>query len=126
MEAQIGQIVKAHNKSGTYIGEVLQDRDRKYLVKVLAVVKHPMQGDLHNPGQTENVFFHERKALSYNEKVNVSKSAVHAYDDEIPAYDQSLKKAVNDLKTKLQQEESEFNQQALNTLTNLEGQYFNE
>ena len=31
--------------------------------------ENPKQGDLHNPGQTEGVFFHERRALSHFENV---------------------------------------------------------
>ncbi|QAS53858.1 kinase-associated lipoprotein B [Halobacillus litoralis] len=120
-----GTIVKAHYKTGIYIGEVIEDRNRFYLIKVLAVEKHPMQGDLHNPGKTEDVFFHQRKALSYNEKANVQKEAVHAYEEnEIPAYQESLKLAVQTLRSKLTRRETEFNQNAKIQLDNLERQYF--
>ncbi|MDC3418298.1 kinase-associated lipoprotein B [Aquibacillus salsiterrae] len=122
--AKIGQIVKAHYKSGTYIGEVMEDRGKNYLVKVLAVVKHPLQGDIHNYGQTEDVFFHQRKALSYQEKMNVSKSAVHPFEEEIPSYIDSLKEAVEVLENKLLKQESKFNQQALANLSQLKEQYF--
>ncbi|SEI10544.1 kinase-associated protein B [Halobacillus karajensis] len=123
-DIQNGTIVTAHYKTGIYIGEVMEDRNRFYLVKVLAVQKHPMQGDLHNPGKTENVFFHQRKALSYNEKANVQKEAVKAYDGEIPSYEESLKNAVLALKTKLTRRETEFNQSAKQQLDDLESHYF--
>ncbi|WP_226580163.1 kinase-associated lipoprotein B [Halobacillus litoralis] len=120
-----GTIVKAHYKTGIYIGEVMEDRNRFYLVKVLAVEKHPMQGDLHNPGKTEDVFFHQRKALSFNEKANVQKEAVHIYEQqEVPDYQESLKHAVSKLKAKLTRRETEFNQNALHQLESLEKQYF--
>ncbi|MBM7570922.1 kinase-associated lipoprotein B [Aquibacillus albus] len=123
-DAKIGQMVKAHYKSGTYIGEVVEDRGKNYLIKVLAVLKHPLQGDLHNFGETENVFFHQRKALSYQEKMNVSKPAVHPYNDEVPDYLESLKIAVDALEQKLDKEDSTFNQQAALLLEDLRKQYF--
>ncbi|UOQ46063.1 kinase-associated lipoprotein B [Halobacillus salinarum] len=122
---QPGDQVKAHYKSGIYLGEIVEDRNRHYLVKVLAVDKHPMQGDLHNPGKTEEVFFHQRKALSFHEKANVQKEAVHPYHDEIPDYQQSLKESVAKLKEKLTRRETEFNAHALKQVHDLEKQYFN-
>ncbi|WP_053218790.1 kinase-associated lipoprotein B [Virgibacillus senegalensis] len=123
--ASIGEIVKAHYKSGTYIGEVIEDRGANYLIKVLAVVKHPLQGDLHNYGKTEDVFFHQRKALSWQEKMNVSKPAVHPYtENSIPDYESSLKESLDQLKNKLRQQDTAFNQQALKSLQELEQSYF--
>ncbi|KGX89606.1 kinase [Pontibacillus halophilus JSM 076056 = DSM 19796] len=118
------QLVKAHYKTGIYIGRIIEDRGQAYLVEVLAVDKHPQQGDLHNPGQTENVFFHQRKALSFREKANVPKAAAHHYDDEIPAYETSLKDAVEQLKNKLNRRETSFNQRAYENVLDLERQYF--
>lgn len=123
-DAYIGQTVTANYNSGKYIGEVVEDRDKNYLVQVLAVTKHPIQGDLHNPGQTENVFFHQRKALSYQEKMNVAKSAVQPYDGEIPDYRQSLKESLDELKQKLDQADTVFNQKARENLIDLEKRYF--
>ncbi|MFQ3544744.1 kinase-associated lipoprotein B [Halobacillus rhizosphaerae] len=123
-EHNIGDIVKAHYKSGIYIGEVAEDRNRFYLVKVLAVDKHPMQGDLHNPGKTEEVFFHQRKALSFQEKANVQKEAVHSYEGEVPEYEASLRDSMEQLKAKLTRRETEFNKLAVQRLAELEHQYF--
>ncbi|MYL21140.1 kinase [Halobacillus litoralis] len=124
-DIQIGSIVKAHYKTGIYIGEVKEDRGKFYLVQMLAVDKHPMQGDLHNPGQTENVFFHQRKALSYLEKANVQKEAVHPYEEtEIPDYNDSLKQSVEKLKQKLNRRDTDFNSHAADRLSDLEKQYF--
>ncbi|WP_164216539.1 sporulation phosphorelay system protein KapB [Virgibacillus sp. YIM 98842] len=119
-EVNIGDIVRAHYNSGTYIGEVIEDRGERYLIEVLAVYKHPLQGDIHNPGQVEGVFFHERKALAHHEKMNVKKPAVHLYNEEIPEYGPSLKQAVQVYREKLQEKESDFNQAALQKLEGLE------
>ncbi|MFC4558625.1 kinase-associated lipoprotein B [Virgibacillus kekensis] len=116
----VGEVVRAHYNSGKYIGEVVEDRGDRFLIKVLAVQKHPMQGDLHNPGEVEGVFFHERKALARNEKMNVKKPAVHPYEGEIPDYRESLMSAIEKLKQKLTLKDSEFNQKALEKLEELE------
>lgn len=116
----VGDIVRAHYNSGTYIGEVKEDRGKNYLIEVLGVVKHPLQGDLHNPGKVDGVFFHERKALAFHEKANIKKPAVKPYDEEIPAYSESLKKAVSEYKEKLKTEDTPFNEAALKALNNLE------
>lgn len=123
-DAYIGQIVTANYNSGKYIGEVMEDRGKNYLVKVLAVTKHPIQGDLHNPGQTDNVFFHQRKALSYQEKMNAPKSAVQPFEGEVPEYQNSLKRAFHELKSKLEENDTEFNQKARDNLLDLEKRYF--
>lgn len=118
-DIQMGQTVRAHYNSGTYIGEAIEDRGKRLLIKVLAVHKHPMQGDIHNPGKIDGVFFHERKALAYQEKMNVAKPAVHPFDEEVPEYKESLKKATDKLKDKLASNDTEFNQKALKTLEEL-------
>lgn len=123
-DVKITEIVKAHYNSGTYIGEVIEDRGANYLVEVLAVLKHPLQGDLHNYGKLEGVFFHERKALAFHEKMNVKKAAIHPFEGEIPAYGESLKKAVEDYKEKIAAEDSEFNRQSLLKLNGLESNYY--
>ena len=76
-EVKIGDIVTAINKTGKYIGEVTEDRNNAYLVRILAVLKHPMQGDLHNPKQTDVAMFHQRRALAYREQTNVPKNMVN-------------------------------------------------
>jgi len=121
---QPGDIVQAHYKTGKYIGEIMEDRGHVYLVKVLAVLKHPQQGDLHNPGQTDDVFFHQRKALARNEKANISKSSLSEYEGEIPDYQDSLREALDKLKQKLSAKEDDFSDQAQQQLEDLENRYF--
>ncbi|WP_010532295.1 kinase-associated lipoprotein B [Lentibacillus jeotgali] len=120
MAVSVGDIVEVKYNSGKYIGEVLEDRGERYLVKVHAVLKHPTQGDLHNPGETEGVFFQERKALAHYEKMNVVKSAVKSYDGEPPDYHTSLQEAVTKIKEKLSQKDTAFNRQSLKQIEDLE------
>jgi kinase-associated protein B len=123
-ELSIGDIVQAPSKSGIYIGELIEDRHDKYLVKVLGVLKHPMQGDLHHPKQVENVVFHERKALAQFEKVNVLKSVVKLYEDEMPDYGESLKSAVDTYRKQLENKDTPYNQEALKALKVVEESYY--
>lgn len=119
-EVAVGEIVRAHYNSGTYIGEVKEDRVDRYLIEVLAVYKHPLQGDIHHYGMVEDVFFHARKALAHHEKMNVKKAAVHPFDNQIPEYNESLQEAVTVYKEKLSAEDTAYNHAALQKLTELE------
>jgi kinase-associated protein B len=87
MEAHI---VKISYKTGSYIGEVVDEDERRALVKVLAVLRHPEQGDLHHPYDPDAAMFHERRALSYTEKVWLPLQEVQSYDGAIPSYPESL------------------------------------
>ena len=44
------------HKTGAYGVTIKEENDDQVLVQVEQVIKHPKQGDLHNPGQTEGVF----------------------------------------------------------------------
>lgn len=92
-----GQIVRAFRKTGSYIGEVTEVRQDIYIVRVLAVLKHPMQGNLHHPREVEVPFFHERKAHAFREQIQVPSNMVRPYQDEIPHYKDSLQDAVQKL-----------------------------
>ncbi|TQS75973.1 kinase [Ornithinibacillus gellani] len=119
-----GDWVRAHYNSGTYIGKVLEDRGDRFLIEVHAVHKHPLQGDLHQLNRVEDVYFHERKALAYLEKMNVKKAAVHPFDGELPAYAASLKAAVDEARKKLEAKESLYNTKALQAINMLEKTYY--
>lgn len=123
-EFKVGDIIRAHYNSGTYIGEILEDRGNQYLVEVLAVDKHPIQGDLHSPKQVEGVAFHERKALSYKEKMNAKKAATFKYNESVPNYAESLKAAVDTIRANLQKEANDYNQKALEKIADLEKHYY--
>lgn len=120
----VGDIVETNYNSGTYIGEIIQDKGNFALVKILAVIKHPMQGDLHNRGQVEGVAFHERKALAYQEKMNARKRMTKHYDGEVPDYAESLKEAVEQYKQALQTEDTPFNQKSLEKIADLEKHFY--
>lgn len=119
-----GDFVEAEYNSGIYIGKVIEDRRKFYLVEVLAVKKHPTQGDLHNPGKVQGVAFHERKALAFKEKMNAHKRKVIPYTQQVPIYKESLEQAVNTLTLELEKENTDYNQAALHKLKTLEKDFY--
>ncbi|WP_141433844.1 kinase-associated lipoprotein B [Bacillus sp. 03113] len=123
-EYQIGDKVTAFYKTGKYIGEITDIRPQAYLVKVLGVLKHPQQGDLHNPKEVQVALFHERKALSYREQTNVPKNMVKPYDGPIPQYADTLKEALQKMKAELMADPSPFAQLSLKNVETLEKEYF--
>jgi len=120
----VGDKVTAIYKTGKYIGEITDIRPEHILVKVLAVTKHPMQGDLHHPKDVNVPFFHERKALSYREQANIPKKMVKPFEKEVPTYEASLKDAVGKVKEELTQDSSQWAAQSLNNIQALEKEYF--
>ena len=46
------------HKTGSYGVSIIEEDDNQVLVQIEQVIKHPKQGDLHHPNETENVFFH--------------------------------------------------------------------
>lgn len=121
---QIGDKVTAIYKTGKYIGEITDVRPEHYLVKVLAVIKHPLQGDLHHPKDANVGFFHERKALSYLEQANIPKKMVKPFEEEIPHYEASLKIAIRNFKLELEKDSSLFAELSLKNIESLEKDYF--
>lgn len=123
-DKKIGEIVTGLYKTGKYIGEITDIREMHYLVKVKAVLKHPQQGDLHNPKQADVQFFHERRALAFNEQTNIPKQMVKPFADPIPDYKESLKQALDTLKDELLQLDTSWAQKSLEQLSTLEADYF--
>ncbi|KQU19543.1 kinase [Bacillus sp. Leaf13] len=123
-EFNIGDKVTAIYKTGKYIGEINDIRPTSYLVKVLAVVKHPIQGDLHNPKQTEVSMFHQRRALAFRERTNVPKNMVRVFEEEIPEYKESLREAVENMARTLSEVHTEWNNKSLQLLEELAADYF--
>lgn len=122
-ELQVGEAVTAFYKTGKYIGEIKEIRAQSYLVEILAVLKHPMQGDLHHPKTAEGVFFHERKALGFREKTNVPKQMAKNFDGSIPGYQDSLSIAVEKMRQELKEDSSLFAQRSLQNLEIIEKEY---
>lgn len=125
VEISIGDHVEAEYNSGIYVGKVIEDRRNFFLVEILAVKKHPTQGDLHNPGKVEGVAFHERKALAYKEKTNARKRKVTPYAHDIPSYEDSLNQAVKELTKELNKDDTAYNRAALQRLKSLEKDFYN-
>ncbi|SFL72204.1 sporulation phosphorelay system protein KapB [Salibacterium qingdaonense] len=115
--------IKASYKTGVYAGEKIDEKNDKTLMKVAAVLKHPMQGDLHQPRQVDVPLFHERKALAEHEKVWVPTPNVKAFDEEIPPYRESLLKAVVDLENDLTRRNDDYSVKSLETLKELKRDY---
>ncbi|MBS4190731.1 kinase-associated lipoprotein B [Bacillus sp. FJAT-49705] len=123
-EMKVGDIVTAIYKTGKYVGEVTEIRPQHYLVRVLAVVKHPMQGDLHNPKEADVLFFHERRALAYREQTNVPKQMVKPFTEETPDYTTSLRASLEKMKQELKEAGTPWAEQSLKNITSLEKDYF--
>ncbi|MCZ8515889.1 kinase-associated lipoprotein B [Paenibacillus filicis] len=91
----VGMRVRASYKTGEYIGEIAEAPSAvKAAVQILAVVKHPTQGDLHNPMDPDVGFFHQRRALAYREIALMPLNTIRPYHGEVPDYTASLKEAL--------------------------------
>lgn len=123
-ELKIGSIVTGIYKTGKYIGEITEVRPQHYLMRVLAVVKHPMQGDLHSPKEADVLIFHERRALSHREQANIPKQMVKPFEGEVPDYLDSLRAAVDKLSKELAGTPSKWADLSLQALESLEKDYF--
>lgn len=121
---KVGDKVTGIYKTGKYAGEITDIRPEHYLVRVLAVLKHPMQGDLHSPKDIEVGIFHERRALAFREQANIPKKMVKPFEDNIPEYQSSLKDAVAKFKEALQNDESQWAAQSIQNIETLEKDYF--
>lgn len=123
-DLNIGDIVTSIYKTGKYVGEVTDIRPQHYLVRTLAVLKHPMQGDLHNPKEVGFGFFHERKALAFREQANVPKQMVKTYNEIVPSYEESLKTSIQKLRDELKDDNSEWASLSLKNIASIETEYY--
>ncbi|MDO6655803.1 kinase-associated lipoprotein B [Anaerobacillus sp. 1_MG-2023] len=121
---QPGEIVTAGYKTGRYIGEVVDMKSPKAVIKVLAVIKHPTQGDLHNPKQLDVPLFHQRKALAQFEKALVPMSAINHYEGNVPNYNDSLKEALETQSAELKHEGGRWAEASLIEIEKLKDDYF--
>lgn len=120
-----GDTVSCIYKTGKYAGEIFELRTdgKTAVVKILAVLKHPLQGDLHQPKKTDVPLFHERRALSFNEKTNIPLSHVKPFNEPLPDYDSSLRKAVQEYEAALQEEDSPYSRLSYETLQQVKASY---
>lgn len=123
-EIQIGDKVTAIYKTGKYIGEVTNIRPETILVRVLAVITHPTQGDLHSPKDADVLLFHERRALAYREQANIPAKMVKPYTEEIPEYKESLHAAIQKVRDQLANDDSPWAKKSLENIATLEKEYF--
>ncbi|MEK5441390.1 MULTISPECIES: kinase-associated lipoprotein B [unclassified Fredinandcohnia] len=123
-EFKVGDIVTGIYKTGKYIGEITAIKPEHYLVKVKAVLKHPMQGDIHSPKDVHVPLFQERRALAFNEQTNVPKKMVRHYTEDVPEYKSSLREAVEKAKNDLEAEGTEWALRSLENMNVLEKDYF--
>lgn len=121
---KVGDKVTGIYKTGKYAGEITDIRPEHYLVRVLAVLKHPMQGDLHSPKDVEVGIFHERRALAFREQANIPKKMVKPFENDIPDYQSSLKDAITNFKESLHNDDSQWAAQSLRNIETLEKDYF--
>ncbi|NOU85925.1 kinase [Paenibacillus sp. LMG 31460] len=121
---QIGDRVTAEYKTGAYFGEVVEvSSSMKAAVRILAVKEHPTQGDLHNPMDPSVAFFHQRRALSYQEIALIPISTIRPYAGQIPDYQDSLKRALLTQISKLSDMEA-WAGRSLQELDQLQKEYF--
>ncbi|ARJ51392.1 sporulation phosphorelay system protein KapB [Staphylococcus lutrae] len=111
------------HKTGVYVVEVVENQENQCLVKVLQVIKHPKQGDLHHPNEVEGVFFHERKALSLYEKRLTSQSRLSPFDGEIEDYTVTLQRALTALENQLKAMDTPYAHASLDCLEQLKKDY---
>jgi kinase-associated protein B len=123
-DIQIGDQVTAIYKTGKYIGEVTNIRPETILVRVLAVMTHPAQGDLHSHKDADVPLFHERRALAYREQANIPYKMVKPYTEEIPEYKESLKASIQKLRDQLADDDSQWAKKSLENIDTLEKEYF--
>ncbi|WP_139488281.1 sporulation phosphorelay system protein KapB [Brevibacillus dissolubilis] len=120
---QVGDIVRIIHRTGVYAGEIIAAAPERYTFKTLAVLKHPTQGDLHSPFQTDVTLFHERKALAYQEKVNVPPGNISLYTQELPDYRTSLAQTLENQIQELQARGDEWAKRSIAALEELKKDY---
>ncbi|WP_409346964.1 sporulation phosphorelay system protein KapB [Paenibacillus sp. MBLB4367] len=91
---ETGQMVRAGYKTGEYVGEIVELSAEKAAVRVLAVLRHPTQGDLHRPMNPDVGFFHQRRALAFQEIALMPLQTLEPYSQRVPEYRESLEKAI--------------------------------
>jgi kinase-associated protein B len=120
----VGDVVVAEYKSGRYIGRIVElSNSRKAAVEIMAVVKHPEQGDLHNPMQADVGLFHRRRALAHREIALVPLASIEPFRGPVSEYEPSLRRAVAEHKQALDHLQR-FAQRALAEMEALEKDYF--
>ncbi len=125
MSFEKGDLVIATYKTGEYVCRYIEERhERNAVVEVLAVRRHPTQGDLHSPNQVDVPLFHQRKALAFHEKAVVHQVGLVPFEGRLPDYYDSLKEALDAIYEKLKTRDTEWAEQSIQQLQDLEKDYF--
>lgn len=119
---QPGDLVTAEYKTGMYIGELVEFGAGKAKVRVMAVIRHPEQGNLHVGHRADNAMFHQRRALAYWEIANMPNASIRRYSGEVPPYAASLKEALARAIAELE-EQGNGAGQSMESLRELEDEY---
>ncbi|WP_085523783.1 sporulation phosphorelay system protein KapB [Tuberibacillus sp. Marseille-P3662] len=120
-----GNTVRTRYKTGEYVARFVEERNDKVgIVEILAVLRHPTQGDLHQPNEVNVPLFHQRKALAHHEKAVVQLASLVPFDGQVPDYRASLREALDLEKEKLRGRDDTWSEKALNNLNDLESDYF--
>ncbi|WP_280949448.1 kinase-associated lipoprotein B [Halalkalibacter urbisdiaboli] len=121
----MSELVRAFYKTGVYMAELMevQEQNQRALVKILAVLKHPTQGDLHHPKETDVPLFHERKALAQYEKTWVPLSSMKPYEGEKLEYVPSLEQAWTKLYQELNTDQSAWARLSMEKLIEVRKEY---
>lgn len=124
-EAQAGQHYIVAYKSGEYIVEFMEKsmNSPRAVVKIISVVEHPEQGDLHNPYMVEVPLFHQRKAAANGECILVPLSALRPYEGEAPDYASSLASAWRRKHRELSERNDEWARRCLQEMELLREEY---
>ncbi|MDG5471806.1 sporulation phosphorelay system protein KapB [Jeotgalibacillus sp. ET6] len=122
-EIEVGQMVRAFYKTGAYIGQITENKGSHAVVQIKEVRKHPKQGDLHHPNETEVPLFHERKALSFNERANIPFTMIKPFDEAPGDYFSSLKDSVSALEQELESKSGAYEEKSYKALQEVKKEY---
>jgi kinase-associated protein B len=120
---ELGSLVTAEYKTGEYVGEIVEmSGTGKAAVKIRAVLKHPTQGDLHNPMDPNVPFFHQRRALADGEIALMPLYTVKPFKGTVQEYRVSLERALYSEIRSLQQK-AQWVERSLQELHQLQKDY---
>jgi kinase-associated protein B len=122
-QLEVGSLVTAEYKTGEYVGEIVEmSSTGKAAVKIRAVLKHPTQGDLHNPMDPNVPFFHQRRALADGEIALMPIYTIKPFNGMVQEYRLSLERALYSEIRALQQQ-AQWVERSLQELEQLKKDY---
>ncbi len=125
-ELKEGILCEVHYKTGRYIAQFVersQNNSSRAVVKIISVLEHPEQGDLHHPYVADVPMFHQRKASAYMEHVLLPMNLIKVYDGEALDYQSSLAHAWQIQMQELARKDDEWSNKAREQLLLLKIEY---